>query len=254
MEGSCGGGIAPGGFRRSSDFPGACRLASPRGEEPPSSSTEQAAHEAGPPPSPGAILPGEPTVCVIPRTTSFRTRRADDACLPGTVATSANPRSGQHTARSEGRFRSKTEQRGAHNSPTESRNCSIVKPAARTRLRSVPLATSLWSGMDSVAMCPSDHDDVATPLPRYLLPKSLKRLHHLPAAEHRNHARHAKTSTWCISTVSGKPFSARTSRQSRMASLMWVSASSRVFPWLTQPGIAGHSATQMPSSSRSSAT
>ena len=49
-----------------------------------------------------------------------------------------------------------------------------------------------------------------------------------------------------------QPSSARTSRQPAMASRMFDNASSRVWPWLTQPGIEGHSATQTPSSSRSS--
>ena len=35
---------------------------------------------------------------------------------------------------------------------------------------------------------------------------------------------------------------------------MFFKASSRVFPWLTQPGIDGHSTTQTPSSSRSMVT
>lgn len=37
-----------------------------------------------------------------------------------------------------------------------------------------------------------------------------------------------------------------------MASRMFSRASSRLCPWLTQPGMDGHSATQTPSSSRSS--
>ena len=41
------------------------------------------------------------------------------------------------------------------------------------------------------------------------------------------------------------PRSARTSRQILMASLMFSSASSFVSPWLTQPGIDGHSTTQI---------
>jgi len=46
--------------------------------------------------------------------------------------------------------------------------------------------------------------------------------------------------------VSGRPRSARTSRQSAIASRMLVSASSRLEPWLTQPGMAGHSEIQIP--------
>jgi hypothetical protein len=39
-----------------------------------------------------------------------------------------------------------------------------------------------------------------------------------------------------------------------MASLMFFKASALVLPWLTQPGIEGHSVTQTPSSSRSNVT
>src|SRR5882724_1603049 len=49
----------------------------------------------------------------------------------------------------------------------------------------------------------------------------------------------------------GLHYLARTSRHDAIASLMFAIASSRVRPWLTQPGIAGHSTTHIPSSSRS---
>jgi hypothetical protein len=39
-----------------------------------------------------------------------------------------------------------------------------------------------------------------------------------------------------------------------MASLIFPNASGLVLPWLTQPGIEGHSTTQAPSSSRSTVT
>ena len=39
--------------------------------------------------------------------------------------------------------------------PAASMNSSTVKPALEIRLRSVPRATSGWSGIDNVAMCPS---------------------------------------------------------------------------------------------------
>ena len=48
------------------------------------------------------------------------------------------------------------------------------------------------------------------------------------------------------------PRSARTSKQAAMASRMFSKASSWVDPWLTHPGMDEHSATQTPSSSRSS--
>jgi hypothetical protein len=51
--------------------------------------------------------------------------------------------------------------------------------------------------------------------------------------------------------VNGMPHSARTSRQAAMASRILAIASSRVDPWLIQPGMEGHSTTHTPSSSRS---
>ena len=62
------------------------------------------------------------------------------------------------------------------------------------------------------------------------------------------------TSTCRVSMVRGMPLSARTSIQSSMASRMFASASSLVPPWLTQPGMDGHSAIQTPSSSLSIVT
>src|SRR5436309_9751456 len=54
--------------------------------------------------------------------------------------------------------------------------------------------------------------------------------------------------------VKGRPFSARTSRHRAIASLILSTASVLVLPWLTHPGMEGHSAIQTPSSSRSSVT
>ena len=65
--------------------------------------------------------------------------------------------------------------------------------------------------------------------------------------------RHSRSSL-ILTAGSGSPFSARTSRQSAIASLILLSACWRVFPWLTQPGIAGHSVTHAPSSSLSIVT
>ena len=48
------------------------------------------------------------------------------------------------------------------------------------------------------------------------------------------------TSISSVSMVSGKPRSARTSRHATIASRMLERASSRVSPWLTQPGIEVH--------------
>ena len=50
------------------------------------------------------------------------------------------------------------------------------------------------------------------------------------------------------------PLAARASTQAAIASRMFAMASSSVRPWDTQPGMAGHSATIMPVSSRSNVT
>ena len=39
--------------------------------------------------------------------------------------------------------------------PSAVRNSSIVNPALAMRARRVPLATSAWSGIERVAICPS---------------------------------------------------------------------------------------------------
>ena len=51
-------------------------------------------------------------------------------------------------------------------------------------------------------------------------------------------------------TVKGMPLSARTSIQASIASRAFSRASARVAPWLTHPGIAGHSTIHIPSSPR----
>ena len=56
--------------------------------------------------------------------------------------------------------------------------------------------------------------------------------------------------SWPTQTVRGIPRSARTSRQAAIASRAFSRALARVAPWLTQPGIAGHSTIHIPSSSR----
>src|SRR3954471_7129530 len=60
-------------------------------------------------------------------------------------------------------------------------------------------------------------------------------------AQYRQCGHQAKTSTCCVSTVTGRPRAARTSRQTVIASRIFASASSLVAPWLTQPGMDGHS-------------
>src|SRR6202162_682104 len=87
-----------------------------------------------------------------------------------------------------------------------------------------------------------DQDDMASPLTRNSPAQPHECLRHLSATPGRK-AGQAGISTSRVSMVRGRPSSARTSRQSWMASLMLASASSSVSPWLTQPGIAGHSTT-----------
>ena len=70
-------------------------------------------------------------------------------------------------------------------------------------------------------------------------------------AENWKTSHQAITSIWRVSTVKGNPRSARTSKHARIASRMFVRATSLVSPWLTHPGMAGHSTTHAPSSSRS---
>src|SRR5262249_14687839 len=98
------------------------------------------------------------------------------------------------------------------------------------------------------------HDNVAGFPPNHFPTKGPKSLDHLTAADRGQLGHQALTSTWHVCTVNGKPRSARTSKQRRIASRTFVNASALVFPWLLQPGIAGHSAIQMPSSSRSTVT
>ena len=95
-----------------------------------------------------------------------------------------------------------------------------------------------------------DQDHVAALLPGEFPSGSRKRLHHLASADVRQRGHQATTSSSSVSTVSGIPRSARTSRQAAMASRAFSRASVRVLPWLTQPGIAGHSTIHIPSSSR----
>src|SRR5438094_9599452 len=92
---------------------------------------------------------------------------------------------------------------------------------------------------------------MTTTLPRNFPAVFLEDARYLAPAHDRQLRHQTLTSTCWTSTVSGMPRSARTSRQSVMASLTFFSASSRVLPWLTQPGIERHSATHTPSSSRS---
>src|SRR5262245_31453788 len=96
------------------------------------------------------------------------------------------------------------------------------------------------------------HDNVAGLLTRYLPTKPFEGPHNFAATQHRHLRRHQTVTSTCpVSMVSGKPCSARTSRQTFIAFLMFFIASCFVRPWLTQPGIEGHSTTQTPSSSRS---
>ena len=94
------------------------------------------------------------------------------------------------------------------------------------------------------------HDHVTAFLPGKLPPVLAEGLDDLPAADIRQRRHQATTSSSSVSTVNGIPSSARTSRHAAIASRAFSRASARVFPWLTQPGIAGHSTIHIPSSSR----
>lgn len=76
-----------------------------------------------------------------------------------------------------------------------------------------------------------------------------KGMDNLARPQDRNRRHYAGTSISRVVMVSGIPSSARISRHSLIASRMLFSASSSVLPWLRHPGIEGHSATKMPSSS-----
>src|SRR5208337_4665908 len=91
-------------------------------------------------------------------------------------------------------------------------------------------------------------------LPSHFPTKGPKRVHDFPAANRGQLGHQALTSTKQVSTVKGIPRSARTSRQRRMASRMFLIASAFVLPWLMHPGMDGHSVIQTPSSSRSTVT
>lgn len=78
--------------------------------------------------------------------------------------------------------------------------------------------------------------------------------HNFARSEYGNRRHQAGISSSRVVTVRGIPRSARTSRHCWIASRMLFSASSSVFPWLTHPGIEGHSAMNMPSSSRTIVT
>jgi hypothetical protein len=74
--------------------------------------------------------------------------------------------------------------------------------------------------------------------------------HHSRRPEQRDRRHQAGISICLVTTVSGSPGSARAARHSRIASARFASASLSVRPWLTHPGIAGHSAMTVPPSSR----
>ena len=71
---------------------------------------------------------------------------------------------------------------------------------------------------------------VASALSRYGPAQRFERANNFAGAKYRNLLLQVTTSTCRVSMVNGSPFSARTSRQSVMASSMFVSASSRVCP------------------------
>jgi len=91
--------------------------------------------------------------------------------------------------------------------------------------------------------------DVTAMLARDLPAQVFKRANNLSRSKQRDSGHQTNTSTSRVVTVGGMPSSARTARHSRIASATFDSASASVCPWLTQPGIDGHSAIYAPSSS-----
>ena len=68
-------------------------------------------------------------------------------------------------------------------------------PAARMRLRRVPLATSRWSGIESHALAFLDHDEVAAALARDPPVEFLEHPDNLPAAQYGERGHQTSTST-----------------------------------------------------------
>ena len=75
-----------------------------------------------------------------------------------------------------------------------------------------------------------DQNHVAAALPHHFLPILAECANHFVPSELRQRRHQIVISICCVSIVSGKPRSARTSRQAAMASRMLASASSRVWP------------------------
>src|SRR5271154_2395927 len=99
---------------------------------------------------------------------------------------------------------------------------------------------------ESARLC---QNNVAAALPRDLPTQPLERSNDLVGPKQRHRGHQTVTSTSRLVTVNGMWSSARAARHSRMASTIFDSASASVCPWLTQPGIEGHSAMYAPSSS-----
>src|ERR1700722_3629876 len=95
---------------------------------------------------------------------------------------------------------------------------------------------------------PSQYNMTAT-LTSDLPAQVFERANNFSRSKQRERWHQTNTSTSRVVTVGGMPSSARTARHARIASATFDSASASVCPWLTQPGIAGHSAIYAPSSS-----
>ena len=122
------------------------------------------------------------------------------------------------------------------------RNSSTVSPLERMTLRSVPGAISRWSGTESVAQLPSflHQNHAAAPLAGQFPAVAAKGLDDVKSALSWQTRHQTATSTCLVSMVSGRPRSARTSKQSSMASLADVLERGGLGrpPWLTHPGSA----------------
>src|SRR5216684_4458412 len=94
----------------------------------------------------------------------------------------------------------------------------------------------------------SGQDDVTPFLSFRLPPQTLEGTNHVVRPQQRDRRHQTATSISFVTAVRGMPFSARTARQARVASAKLDSASASDAPWLTQPGMEGHSAMYVPSS------
>ena len=131
---------------------------------------------------------------------------------------------------------------------SNSTNSSTLKPASLMSFLRVPLSSSLvfWHRKRNHVAC-FYHYDMAAGLPCHeptIFRKSLNCFH----ARYPGQSCHQTATSIIRAPPLTSMRSFRTSRQPYIASFMFSSASSTVFPCDTQPGMDGHSTTYQPSS------